>query len=91
MTMQERTDAVVAAWKALVGRGDIPTVRTVLRQMRDVDGRGASLRDIVPLVAQLRSESEADPRIVEVVCIYLSLDPVARREALRRMKSEDRK
>lgn len=91
MTMQERTDAVVAAWKALVGRGDIPTVRTVLKQMRDIDGRGASLRDIVPLVAELRSESEADPRIVEVVCIYLSLDPVARREALRRMKSEERK
>lgn len=89
MTMQETTaDAVVAAWRALAARGDMPSVRSVQAELHATRGEGASMRDIVPVVARLRAEAAADPRIGEVVRLFRSLNPVARREALRRIRSE---
>lgn len=87
MTMQERTtaDAVVAAYRALLDQGTVPSVRAVLAAMRERENRGASMRDVVPLVANLRKRSLADPAIERVVRMYLSLDAVARVEVRRRI------
>ena len=92
MTMQEQatSEAVVAAYLALVKRGDMPSVRAVHSEMRRLRGEGASMRDIVPVVARLRAESEADPKVKRIVALYLSLDPIARREVLRRIAEENR-
>jgi hypothetical protein len=87
VTMQETTaDAVVAAWRALAERGDMPSVRTVQAELVAMRGAGASMRDIVPVVARMRAEAAADPRVGEVVRLFRSLNPVARREALRRIR-----
>jgi len=90
MTMQEQAtaDAVVAAYRALVERGDMPSVRAVQAEMKRLRGAGASMRDIVPVVARLRGKAESDRRIAKVVGLYLALDAVARREALRRIMEE---
>lgn len=90
MTMQEETtiEAVVSAWRDLIRRGDRPSVRRVHAEMRRRRGAAASMRDIVPVVARLRAESEADPRVDEVIRLLNSLDPVALREAMRRIRSE---
>jgi hypothetical protein len=87
MTMQEQatSEAVVAAYLALVKRGDMPSVRAVHSEMRRLRGEGASMRDIVPVVARLRAKSAADPRIKKVVRLFLALDPVAKREVLNRI------
>lgn len=87
MTMQEPStaDAVVAAYRALVERGDMPSVRKVYAEMERQRGEGASMRDIVPVVARLRAASESDPKVDRVVALYLSLDPIARREVMRRI------
>jgi len=92
MTMQEPStaDAVVAAYQALAKRGDMPSVRKVYAEMERQRGEGASMRDIVPIVARLRAKSEADPKVERVVALYLSLDPIARREVLRRVTEENR-
>ena len=90
MSMQEppTADAVVQAYLALASRGDMPSVRAVHAELQRLRGAGASMRDIVPIVARLRAESQADPRVEEVVMLYLALDPVARRVALRRIEEE---
>lgn len=87
MTMQEPStaDAVVAAYRALVKRGDMPSVRAVHAEMQRLRGAGASMRDIVPVVARLRAASESDPKVDRVVALFLALDPIARREVLRRI------
>lgn len=90
MTQEQTTaDAVVAAWRSLAERGDMPSVRAVNAELVRLRGYGASLRDIAPVVARLRVKSQADPRIASVVARFLSLDPVAQREALRRMTGGD--
>jgi hypothetical protein len=93
MTMQEKptADAVVAAYSSLVERGDMPSVRAVHAEMQRLRGEGASMRDIVPVVARLRAKSQSDRRVERVVRLYLALDPVARREALRRIEEETKR
>lgn len=83
------TDAVVAAWRSLAEKGDMPSIRAVNVELVRLRGYGASLRDIAPVVAKLREKSLSDPQIASVVDRFLALDPVARREALRRMTSGD--
>jgi hypothetical protein len=90
VTMQESTaDAVVAAWHSLARRGDMPSVRSVRDELVAMRGAGASMRDIVPVVARLRAEAVADARVGEVVRLFRSLNPVARREALRRIREAE--
>lgn len=89
MQEQSTTDAVVAAWRSLAGNGQMPSVRAVNAELVRLRGYGASLRDIAPVVARLRVKAEADPRIASVVARFLALDPVAQREALRRMTGGD--
>ena len=83
--MTSTAEAVAVAWRSLVARDDMPTVRAVQAELIRLRGVCASLRDIVPVVAALRSESEADPRIATVVDMFQRIDIVAQREALRRM------
>jgi hypothetical protein len=85
MQEQSTADAVAAAWKALLDKGELPTIRAVNAELVNLRGCGASLRDIAPVVARLRVKAEANPRIAAVVARFLQLDPVEQREALRRM------
>lgn len=79
-------EAIAAAWRSLSARGALPSLRAVNLELLRMRGAGASLRDIVPIVAALRAEAESNPRIGEVVNMFESLDIVARREAARRME-----
>jgi len=83
--MQENADSIAAAWHSLIDEGRYPSLRTVQSRLLDLRGYGASMRDIVPVVAALREKSLGDPRIDTVVAAFLTLDPVAQREAFRRM------
>ena len=78
--MTSTADAVAVAWRSLVARDDMPTVRAVQAELIRLRGVGASLRDIVPVVAALRSESEADPRIATFVDLFQRLGNFAQRE-----------
>lgn len=85
--MQETTaDAIIRAYRALLDRNDVPTLRAVHAELVSTRGIGASLRDIAPAVARLRAAAASDPRIDEVVSLFLSLDSVAKREVLRRIR-----
>jgi hypothetical protein len=87
VTMQEttRAEAVAQAWRRIVRSGDAPSVRRVRDELLR-SGVGGSLRDLAPMVARLRVEALDDPRIGEVVRLYRSLSPLARREALRMIR-----
>jgi hypothetical protein len=89
MQEQSTADAVAAAWQALLDRGELPTIRAVNAELVKLRGCGASLRDIAPVVAELRRRAESNPRIAAVVARFLQLDPVEQREALRRMTTRN--
>lgn len=91
MSRQTTAEAVAVAWRSLIERSDMPTVRAVHAELIQLRGIGASLRDIVPIVAALRAESEADSRITKVVDMFQSINIVAQREALRRMTESNSK
>lgn len=80
-----RPNAIRTAWRSLIDRRSMPTLREVRAEMLRLRGVGASLRDIAPMVSALRLEAEASPKIDAVVAMYRRLDIVEQREAMRRM------
>ena len=91
MNTQETTleDLALEAYRRLALRGVSLSIRSLQKEIRAMRGTGASFRDLTPIAGAARKRLLSDPRIDEAVRALRRLDPLQRKEALRRAGTRD--
>lgn len=82
-------DRIREAFDALLREGRRPTQGAINAWLRQTHGVGASVRDISPVVRELRQRHMTTKAIATVVARYASLDPLQRLQARKLIEAVD--